>query len=74
MLRDGCPHIFEGVDHMVNLRNAQDASAWFERTFRGKVPADLGELFEWSVRLGVHNLPIVQDRTDLLPEVEEPAG
>ena len=44
--------------------------AWLERKLRGQAPADLGEMFEWALRLGVNILPLVQDRTDLLPEVE----
>ena len=44
--------------------------AWLERKLRGQAPADLGEMFERALRLGVNILPLVQDRTDLLPEVE----
>ena len=46
-----------------------EEEAWLERKLRGQAPADLGEMLEWSLRLGVHILPVVQDRTDLLPEV-----
>ena len=42
--------------------------AWLERKLRGQAPADLGEMFEWALRLGVNILPLVQDRTDLLPK------
>lgn len=44
--------------------------AWLERKLRGQAPADLGEMFEWALRLGVNILPPIQDRTDILPEVE----
>ncbi len=29
-------------------------------------------MFEWALRLEVNILPLIQDRTHLLPEVEEP--
>lgn len=47
----------------------EENEAWLERKLRGQAPADLGEMFEWSLRLGLHILPLVQDRSDLLPEV-----
>lgn len=50
--------------------DVHEDEAWLERKLRGQAPADLGEMFEWSLRLGVHILPVVQDRTDLLPKVE----
>jgi hypothetical protein len=51
------------------IRVNEDES-WLERKLRGQAPADLGEMFEWALRLGVNILPLVQDGTDLLPEVE----
>jgi len=47
-----------------------EVESWLERKLRGQAPADLGEMFEWALRLGVNILPLVQDRTDLLPKVE----
>ncbi|HUX04685.1 MAG TPA: hypothetical protein VMV53_07275 [Acidimicrobiales bacterium] len=44
--------------------------AWLERKLRGQAPANLGEMFEWALRLGVHVLPVVQNPTDLLPKVK----
>jgi hypothetical protein len=43
--------------------------AWLERKLRGQAPADLGEMFEWALRLGVNILPLIQDRSDLLPKI-----
>jgi len=44
-----------------------ETKGWLERKLRGQAPADLGAMFEWALRLGIHVLPLVQDRKDLLP-------
>lgn len=44
-----------------------EKDAWLERKLRGQVPADLGEMFEWALRLGVQILPAIDGVADLLP-------
>jgi len=40
--------------------------AWLTRKLHGQAPADLGELFEWALYLGVQILPEVNSAADLL--------
>jgi len=43
-------------------------SAWLTRKLHGQTPADLGEIFEWALRLGVQVLPEINDPRDLIGE------
>lgn len=54
----------------VLAEGVKEDVGWLERKLRGQAPADLGEMFEWALRLGVNILPLIQDRTDLLPNIE----
>lgn len=39
--------------------------SWLLRKMRGHAPADLGEILEWGLVLGVHVLPVVDEVEDL---------
>ncbi len=38
---------------------------WLLRKLRGHAPADLGEILQWALALGVHILPTVDELDDL---------
>jgi hypothetical protein len=38
---------------------------WLLRKLRGHAPADLGEILQWTLALGVHILPTVDELDDL---------
>jgi len=40
---------------------------WLIRKLYGRVPADLGEMFEWTLLLGVSVLPAIDDAADIGP-------
>ena len=62
------------IDLFELAEGVGENTAWLERKLRGQAPADLGEIFEWSLRLGIHILPLLQDRVDLLPKVKPVDG
>lgn len=43
--------------------------AWLTRKLHGQAPADIGEMFEWALRLDVSILPPIDEKKDLLPSV-----
>ena len=45
----------------------EEDTAWLTRKLHGQAPADLGEMFEWALRLGVHVLPAIDEVDDIRP-------
>jgi hypothetical protein len=50
---------------LILAKAVGENEAWLERKLRGQAPADLGEIFEWALRLGPHILPPIDGREDL---------
>jgi hypothetical protein len=38
---------------------------WLKRKLRGHVPADLAEILSWALVLGVHVLPVIDDKSQI---------
>jgi hypothetical protein len=41
--------------------------AWLTRKLHGQAPADLGEMLEWALQLGVQVLPVIDNTDDIQP-------
>jgi len=41
--------------------------AWLRGKFYGQAPADLGEMLEWALVLGVEVLPVIDEMRDIEP-------
>jgi len=52
-------------DHVWLAKKTGADSGWLLRKLRGHVPADLGEILEWGLVLGVHVLPAIDRVEDL---------
>jgi hypothetical protein len=52
-------------DHVWLAKKIGMDSGWLQRKLRGHAPADLGEILEWGLILGVHVLPVVDEVGDL---------
>ena len=46
--------------------------AWLTRKLHGQAPADLGEILEWALHLGVHVLPVIDNVGDIQPSTVHP--
>ncbi len=62
--------VYEELDHLdkdhVWLAKKTGADpGWLLRKLRGHAPADLGEILEWGLILGVHVLPVIDEVEDL---------
>jgi hypothetical protein len=54
-----------GKDHLWLAKKTGVDPGWLLRKLRGHAPADLGEILEWGLILGVHVLPVVDEVGDL---------
>ena len=55
----------QGRDHVWLAKKTGADPGWLLRKLRGHAPADLGEILEWGLVLGVHVLPVVDEVGDL---------
>lgn len=52
-------------DHVWLAKKTGADAGWLLRKLRGHAPADLGEILEWGLILGVHVLPVIDEVGDL---------